>query len=284
MIMPRTLALLALVSALLGFTNSAHAQDETSYLKIIRLDRGQLINLRSGPGTQYRAVSQLAGGDVGIQEVARSGRWVKISYCGFEGWMSGSFLGPLGRSESPSHDCKRVGPKGLDSDLAAVGSLGLSGQTEVPDLQKIANDEEIVKDKFDLPIRKLADGRDLGALPAEDKFYKCVLSAGGNQDQEQACVNAATKRWDTNLKQTLALTKRLVSNRKFDQLRSTQKSWLNYTKRTCADFKDASAPVAVLGHEASCMLIKTRERTLELERLAVYFDSKCRLCERKTSE
>lgn len=61
---------------------------------------GNVVNVRSGPGTSYARVTQLKRSDE-VQEISRQNGWVEISFRGGRGWMFGKYLSPT-RPKAPS--------------------------------------------------------------------------------------------------------------------------------------------------------------------------------------
>lgn len=64
---------------------------------------GNVVNVRSGPGTSYRRVAQLKRSDRAT-ELSRSNGWVQISFAGGSGWMFGKYLSsnpPRARTPAP---------------------------------------------------------------------------------------------------------------------------------------------------------------------------------------
>lgn len=55
------------------------------------------LNVRSGPGTSYRALGTLSRG-TSVAIVARSGDWARFWYRGQEAWVHGDFLGAGGNT------------------------------------------------------------------------------------------------------------------------------------------------------------------------------------------
>ena len=66
------------------------------------------INMRTGPGTQYRILKALASGDK-VSRLDSSGDWIQVRTPeGLEGWVPGGYLSPeppasLALPTSPRH-------------------------------------------------------------------------------------------------------------------------------------------------------------------------------------
>lgn len=61
------------------------------------------VNMRTGPGTEYRVIDRLYRGDrVRIDGCTRSGRWCKVDQRrGRDGWVSSRYLRPRGGGWRP---------------------------------------------------------------------------------------------------------------------------------------------------------------------------------------
>jgi uncharacterized protein YraI len=74
------------------------------------------LNVRSGPGTSYGVVDTLTPGEhVEVNECATNG-WCYIEHSGPDGWVSSTYLAPIGSGGSPADpDCSfsfSIGPSG----------------------------------------------------------------------------------------------------------------------------------------------------------------------------
>lgn len=261
------------------------------YLRVIRLGPGGALSLREGPGTEYLRLTILPGDAVGLRPLDAFGRWTRVQYCGFEGWVAASFTAPMADGQSPLHECSKVGPLGLNTDPAAVGSnarlalaplaagltAGLGQGFSESELTKIARDD------YDLPIRETSTGRRLGQAPSKDAYIDCIYEAEQDRENEIVCVQAALRSWQAAMSEALERHRQLPRSNVRDLERS-QSAWRSYAQGTCDDFALADAPPVLKSHRATCQLMFTRERTLELEQLLVQRDSDCRLCKRELVE
>ena len=60
------------------------------------------VNMRTGPGTEYRVVDRLYRGErVRIEHCTRSGRWCEVRRRGPDGWVSSRYLRPTGGGWRP---------------------------------------------------------------------------------------------------------------------------------------------------------------------------------------
>lgn len=258
------------------------------FLKIIRLGPSGALSLRAGPGTEHERLTVLPGDAVGLRPLDAFGRWTRVQYCGFEGWVAASFTAPMQDSESPLHECSRVGVQGISADPAAVGNstrlalaplasgltAGLGQGFSEGELTQIARDD------FDLPIRETATGRRLGQAPSKDAYLDCILEAEQERENEIVCVQAALRSWQVAMSEALERHRQLARSSLRD-LERNQSAWRSYAQGTCDDFALADAPPVLKSHRATCQLMFTRERTLELEQLLVQRDVDCRLCKRE---
>lgn len=262
------------------------------FLKIIRLGPTGSLSLREGPGTEYNRISLLRGDTVGIRPIDAFGKWTKISYCGFEGWVAASFTAPMLTNESPLHACRSVGPLGLNSDPAAQGSNGsLVGGATAPGLTAgllpAFNNAELTKiatDEFDLPIRLASSGRRLGQAPSKDPYLDCIFVAEQDPAAETVCVQASLNSWQQAMAEALERHRQIASSSTNKDLERNQAAWRSYAQGTCNDFADEDAPPVLKSHPATCQLMFTRSRALELEQLLVQIDTDCRLCQREAAE
>lgn len=54
------------------------------------------LNLRTGPGVSYPAVATVPNGQaLNVLGCADRGRWCDVSWNGYRGWVSGSYLGAM---------------------------------------------------------------------------------------------------------------------------------------------------------------------------------------------
>lgn len=265
------------------------------YLQVIRLGPAGALSLREGPGTEYGRLTVLPGDAVGLRPLDAFGRWARVQYCGFEGWVAASFTAPMDSQVSPLHECERVGPLGLNSDPAAVGSAtrlalaplnaGLTAGLSAGLGQGFSEGElkQIARDEFDLPIRETASGRPLGQAPSKDPYLDCIYEAEQDRDNEIVCVQAALRSWQVAMADALERHRQLARSTLSDLERS-QAAWRSYAQGTCDDFALADAPPVLKSHRATCQLMFTRSRTLELEQLLIQRDTDCRLCKRALVE
>ncbi len=260
------------------------------FLKIIRLGPSGSLSLREGPGTEYSRITLLPGDTVGILPVDAFGRWTKITYCGFEGWVSASFTAPMLANESPVHACRTVGPLGLNADPAAQGSDGsLVGATPgltAGLLPAFSNAEltRIATDEFDLPIRLTSSGRRMGQAPSQDPYLECIYEAEQDPSSEAICVQASLSSWQQAMGEALERHRQITNSSSNKDLERNQAAWRSYAQGTCNDFADENAPPVLKSHRETCQLMFTRNRALELEQLLVQIDDACRLCQRETAE
>lgn len=60
------------------------------------------VNMRTGPGTEYRVIDRLRRGErVRIERCSRSGRWCEVRRRGPDGWVSSRYLRPTGGGWRP---------------------------------------------------------------------------------------------------------------------------------------------------------------------------------------
>lgn len=262
------------------------------FLKIIRLGPSGSLSLREGPGTEYNRLTLLPGDTVGILPIDAFGRWTKITYCGYEGWVAASFTAPMLANESPVHRCRSVGPLGINSDPAAQGSDGslvlapVAGGLNGGVLPRFTNGEltKIATDEFDLPIRLASSGRRLGRAPTSDPYLECIGEAEQDPVSEATCVQASLNAWQTAMAEALERHRQIATSRDNKDLERNQSAWRSYAQGTCNDFAQDDAPPILKSHPATCQLMFTRDRALELEQLLVQIDSDCRLCQREAAE
>ena len=81
----------------LGFltngTEPANACACCGTYQVVGVDYDDVLNVRSGPGVQYKIVSALPPGTgCVIRTGPRRGNWVKISYPDAKGWVNKRFL------------------------------------------------------------------------------------------------------------------------------------------------------------------------------------------------
>ena len=80
-----------------GFaTGATHEKITARYVKVDGLPPGQVLWIRSGPGTQFRRIGLLRYNarrvrNLGCKELPQ-GYWCKITYRGVRGWSSGKYL------------------------------------------------------------------------------------------------------------------------------------------------------------------------------------------------
>ncbi len=262
------------------------------FLKLIRLGPSGSLSLREGPGTEYRRISLLPGDTVGILPIDAFGRWTKISYCGFEGWVAASFTAPMLNNESPVHRCRSVGPLGINSDPAAQGSDGslvsapVAGGLTGGVLPRFTNGEltKIATDEFNLPIRLTSTGRRLGRAPSTDPYLDCIAEAEQDPASEAVCVQASLSAWQRAMAEALERHRQITTSRTNKDLERNQSAWRAYAQGTCDDFAQDDAPPVLKSHRETCQLMFTRDRALELEQLLVQIDQDCRLCQRQAAE
>lgn len=89
-------ALLATVFAL-GFSTASMADEATAS-----------VNVRTGPGTQYRVVDTLYPGETVNIETCRSNGWCRIAHSGPDGWVSARYLSNDGVDYGSGRDDPRV--------------------------------------------------------------------------------------------------------------------------------------------------------------------------------
>lgn len=87
-----TCALLTAVLTL-GFSSASMADEATAS-----------VNVRTGPGTQYRVVDTLYPGETVNIETCRSNGWCRIEHSGPDGWVSARYLSNDGRDYGADRD------------------------------------------------------------------------------------------------------------------------------------------------------------------------------------
>jgi SH3 domain protein len=86
------------------------------------------LNLRSGPGNQYRILGVLKTGD-SLQVLERSEKWTKIrTAAGEEGWIPGGYLNP---QPPPT-----IRLEELEDEVAKLRSIVDSSEAEASDLRQ----------------------------------------------------------------------------------------------------------------------------------------------------
>lgn len=91
-----TASALAAVAAV-GFASASVADEATAS-----------VNVRSGPGTQYRVVDTLYPGEQVNIETCRSNGWCLIEHSGPDGWVSARYLSNDGRDYGDDRDVRRA--------------------------------------------------------------------------------------------------------------------------------------------------------------------------------
>lgn len=87
----------------LGFSSAAMADEATAS-----------VNVRTGPGTQYRVVDTLYPGETVNIETCRSNGWCQISHSGPDGWVSARYLSNDGRDYGSGRDDQRADRRSPD--------------------------------------------------------------------------------------------------------------------------------------------------------------------------
>lgn len=72
-----------------GWVSGSYVVPSSASVKAVTAD---ILNVRTGPGTQYQIIGRLYGGMLRAV-LASSGDWRKISFDGREAWVHGSYLG-----------------------------------------------------------------------------------------------------------------------------------------------------------------------------------------------
>ncbi len=121
----RTITFLSSCALVLAMT----AQAALALEAVARSD----VNVRSGPGTEFMRVDTLSGGEsVNIREC--SGNWCYVEHPGPDGWVSASYLAPVGGSSgggsgggsgSGAGAGSGSGSGSSDADAAAAAILGI---------------------------------------------------------------------------------------------------------------------------------------------------------------
>ena len=86
--LPKPLGRIALAAAAsLGLMGAAQAYEAAATTD---------LNMRSGPGTQYRVVDTIPGGEI-VRVGNCSGSWCRVDFDGLRGWASANYLSDVGR-------------------------------------------------------------------------------------------------------------------------------------------------------------------------------------------
>ncbi len=102
----------------LGFAGAAFADQATAS-----------VNVRSGPGTEYRVVDTLYAGEEVNIETCRSNGWCLIEHSGPDGWVSARYLsnegGDYGNDDDPLASVRRTS-RSASRSAAAMASRSAS--------------------------------------------------------------------------------------------------------------------------------------------------------------
>ncbi|MGE0713307.1 MAG: penicillin-insensitive murein endopeptidase [Planctomycetota bacterium] len=112
-----------LSTRILGTTTAVVALCAPAYAAPQQVTQGPL-NLRSGPGAQYRVIATLAQGDV-VDELGRIGDWSQVRVGSDRGWVASTHL--AASSATPSGAAQSTLPAQSTAPLPANGTSPLGG-------------------------------------------------------------------------------------------------------------------------------------------------------------
>lgn len=88
------IAVLAVFVAITARITTAHACACCGTYKVIHVAPGDVLNVRTGPGTGYRVIAGLAPGEGCIIKTGKKrGRWVSVAHGQVKGWVHSYYLG-----------------------------------------------------------------------------------------------------------------------------------------------------------------------------------------------
>jgi SH3 domain protein len=144
----RARELLGAVALAAGMLSAPQANAETGWV-----DDQVRLNLRTGPGNQYRILTSIETGD-SVEILARGDDWVQVSKDGKQGWVPDGFLNPeppakvkLARLESETAEL-RTRSKQFGDDTEKL--RGENAQLATRESEQRAELERLTRDNMEL--------------------------------------------------------------------------------------------------------------------------------------
>ena len=84
---------LTLVAGLLGASSSSWACACCGSWKVVNVAKWDVLNIRSGPGVRFQKVGEIPAGSACVSRTKECrGRWCRVSYADYTGWVNVRYL------------------------------------------------------------------------------------------------------------------------------------------------------------------------------------------------
>ena len=68
------------------------AADDVATYRVVEVDRGDVLNMRAGPSSDYSVVGSIPPGEGGIRLIGACSTWCQVEYKGVSGWVYHRYL------------------------------------------------------------------------------------------------------------------------------------------------------------------------------------------------